>query len=119
MVTVNDWNNLVEEVYGRPYNFQQQYGCQPRQMFHLYVPCAYADDDEMYDEIPEEVNGEVMGVKFEKWLERDPKQPLKGINDDYLLTLFWYRNFYPDIYTVANDLYKKGLIERGDYIIKY
>jgi hypothetical protein len=31
--------------------------------------------------------------------------------------MFWERNFYPDTYTVANDLYDKGLIEAGDYII--
>jgi hypothetical protein len=28
----------------------------------------------MNDVIPEVLNGETMGVKFNKWLERDPKQ---------------------------------------------
>ena len=29
----------------------------------------------------------------------------------------WERNFYPNIQAVANDLYKKGLLETGDYWI--
>lgn len=34
------------------------------------------------------------------------------------INLFWMRSFYPNIQTVANDLYKQGLIEAGDYSIK-
>ena len=57
-----------------------------------------------------------MGVKFEKWLERDIKQSVEGRTDWYI-SLFWERNFYPNIQTVANDLHEKGLIEAGDYTI--
>lgn len=33
VIEVSDWDNLVQETYGRPYNFQQQYGCQSRGEF--------------------------------------------------------------------------------------
>jgi hypothetical protein len=71
----------------------------------------------MNDSIPEIVNGDIMGVKFKTWLDRNPKQPIVDQEFDWDLSLFWERNFYPDIQIVANDLYKKGLIEAGDYII--
>lgn len=71
----------------------------------------------MNDSIPEVVNGEERGVKFDVWLTRDPKQPIPEQTADYQLALFWERNFYPSLEMVANDLYKKGLIEAGDYTI--
>lgn len=117
MIEVSDWDKLVTETYGKPYNFQQQDGCQSRGIFHLTIPSEYACDDEMNDEIPEIINGEIMGVKFKKWLERDPNQPVAG-RTDYGIGLWWDRNFYPDIHTVANDLHKRGLIEAGEYSIE-
>lgn len=27
LIELCDWDNLVKETYGRPYSFQQQYGC--------------------------------------------------------------------------------------------
>ena len=90
----------------------------------------------MNDSISEIINGDEMGVKFNVWLARDPKAPLnptdeelkscsyyfngdkeKWKNDPSHIELFWQRNFYPSIYMVANDLYEKGLIEKGDYTI--
>lgn len=117
MINCWDWDKLVQDTYGKPYRFQQQDGCQPRGVVNITIPSEETCDDEMEDEIPEVVNGEVMGVKFAKWLERDPKQPVDG-KTDYSIGLWWDRNFYPDIQTVANDLHKRGLIEAGDYTIK-
>lgn len=118
-VDLYDWDKLVEETYGRPYSFQQQDGCKDRGHFRISIPNKYTEDEEMNDSIPEEVNGNEMGVKFKAWLARDPNQPLSNPEDqyDWSLRLFWERNFYPDIYTIANDLYNKGLIEAGEYII--
>jgi len=115
MIEVSDWDNLVSETYGKIYSFQQQDGCQERGTFHLTVPSDYTEDDEMNDSIPEEVNGDEMGVKFDVWLEKDSK--LHNFGSDWENELFWERNFYPDINTVVNDLHKKGLIEAGSYII--
>lgn len=116
-ISVQDWDALVEETYRRPYSFQQQNGCQSRGIYTLTVPSEYDDEEDMNDSIPEEVNGDIMGVKFEVWLARDPNQPIKDQKYEFQLELFWERNFYPNIETVANDLYKKGLIEAGEYVI--
>ena len=115
MIEVQDWDGLVESTYGRPYSFQQQDGCKSRGTFKLTIP-EEVDEDFGHDDIPEKINGNVMGVKFSKWLERDPKQPV-GNEDSSWISLFWERNFYPDVQMVANDLYERGLIEAGDYII--
>src|ERR1035437_128242 len=114
VIEVQDWDRLVQDTYKRTYSFQQQEGCQSRGSFHISIPSDYTNDEEMNDSIPEVVNGEEMGVKFDVWLQREPNQPVNG-ETDYHLDLFWERNFYPDIHTVANDLYNKGLVEAGDY----
>lgn len=119
VVDVDEWDKLVSETYGRPYSFQQQYGCRGRGNFILSVPCESLNEKEMNDSVPEIVNHARMGVKFQKWLERDPKQMLTGDGDGdtFSLGLWWERNFYPDIQTVANDLHEKCLIEAGNYLI--
>ena len=116
-IDCGDWDDLVCETYGKPYNFQQQYGCQSRGKFHLTIPSEYTEDEEMRDSIPEVINGSKMGVKLSAWLNRDPKEWNGKEEDERFLDLFWERNFYPDIQVVANDLYKKGLIEKGEYVI--
>lgn len=119
VIELNDWDELVKETYGRPYSFQQQYGCQDRSRFDISFPNTDAEweEAEMHESIPEKVNGEIMGVKFETWLARDPKQPIVNQEHDYQLELFWERNFYPSVYTIANDLFKRGLVEEGDFEI--
>ena len=114
VVEVQDWDELVEETYKRPYAFQQQDGCKSRGSFRFSVP----DEAEDYenDTVPEIVNGEERGVSFKAWLERDPKAPIEG-RQDYMIGLWWERNFYPDIQMIANDLHEKGLLEADDYTI--
>jgi hypothetical protein len=118
VVSCQDWDELVEKTYGRPYKFQQQDGCRQRGVYRITVSSDGAEDFEE-GEIPEEVNGSVMGVSFKAWLARDPKKELPGKDDkdDFSLKLFWYRNFYPSIEMVANDLHAKGLLPEGDYTI--
>lgn len=117
VIDVGDWDALVEKTYGRQYNFQQQDGCKERQRVYITIPDG-ADDYEN-DTVPEIVNHNDMGVSFEAWLARDPKQPLSGEKDTYnwSLGLWWDRNFYPSVQMVANDLFERGLIEAGDYTI--
>lgn len=115
LIDVQDWDALVTETYGRPYSFQQQDGCKERQLVSITVPCECEDFEN--DTVPEIVNGDEMGVSFKAWLARDPKTPLPDRDDTFGLTLWWERNFYPDVQMVANDLYEKGLIEAGDYLI--
>lgn len=119
MIDVQDWDELVEKTYGRIYSFQQQDGCKSRGTETFRVPITnpwdYANT-----EISEKVNGSKMGVSFKAWLERDPSQKLN--TDDKWdrengLALFWERNFYPSLESVAQDLYEKGLIPAGEYTI--
>ena len=115
LIDVQDWDALVTETYGRPYSFQQQDGCKDRDLVAITVP-EECDDFEN-DTVPEIVNGDEMGVSFKAWLARDPKTPLPDRDDTFGLTLWWERNFYPDVQMIANDLYEKGLIEAGEYLI--
>jgi len=118
VIEVQDWDELVQETYGRPYNFQQQHGCQSRGLVHISVPEEYTEDEDMHDSIPDDkVNGEEMGVKFATWLARDPKQELTEDSSSWAIGMFWERNFYPDLNTVINDLHAKGLLEEGKYVI--
>jgi len=117
MIHVSDWDKLVEETYGRPYSLQQQDGCQSTGLVYLTVPKEEDDDLDMHAEIPEEINGPTMCVEFAAWLERDPAKPLADQEYDWELTMWWERNFYPALQIVANDLYRKGLLEEGEYTI--
>lgn len=116
VIDVSDWDDLVEKTYGRIYSFQQQDGCKPRGKHHLTVP---GDPEDMFenDSVPEEINGDEMGVSFKAWLARDPKEWNGKPEKRLCLDIFWGRNFYPDVQMVANDLYAKGLIPAGEYVI--
>ncbi len=119
VIDVDEWDSLVVETYGRPYSFQQQDGCKDRGVEYLTVPDPYDYDSEMNDEVEEKVNGPDEGVKFAKWLERDPAQKLsdRDDQDNWALELWYDRNFYPHISTIANDLHSKGLLDAGEYMI--
>lgn len=116
VIDVQDWDTLVQQTYGRIYSFQQQDGCKGRHRVYLKVPDTPYDFEN--DALPEVVNHEDMGVSFKAWLARDPKQMLSSDPEySFGLSLWWGRNFYPDVQMVANDLFEKGLIEAGDYVI--
>jgi hypothetical protein len=118
LITEQDFSELVSKTYNRRYDFQQQDGCKDRGTEHITVPTKNPFDYKN-DSIPEVVNGNKMGVSFKAWLARDPKKELPGEDDkdDFSLELFWERNFYPSVDMVINDLYEKGLLEAGEYII--
>jgi hypothetical protein len=118
VIDVQDWDDLVQKTYGKPYLFQQQNGCQPRGIYNLTISDSNRyNDDDWPETVPEKINGEKMGVKFSAWLARDPKEWNGKKEDERFVDMFWERNFYPDIDMVANDLCKKGLIEPGEYVI--
>ena len=111
-----DWSEFVSNVYSRPYVLQHQGGCMDRGTVSITVPIESPYDFDN-DTIPEEVNGSTMGVSLKSWLERDPSQPVGEEVEQWAIDLFWERNFYPDLEAVADDLYKKGLLEAGEYVI--
>ena len=120
IIDVNDFDNLVQETYGRPYSFQQQDDCKERGIYSITVPCNNPYDFEN-DSVPEVVNHQEMGVSFKAWLERDPKQHLNTDDEwdrKHGLSLWYERNFYPSEDMVVNDLYEKGLLDSGQYEIK-
>ena len=57
LIDCSDWDDLIKETYGRPYNFQQQDNCKERGTESIIVPCDYVSDYKN-DTIPEVVNGE-------------------------------------------------------------
>jgi len=133
VIDVQDWDKLVEQTYGRKYDFQQQDGCKDRGQIDITVPCENPFDYEN-ETVPEVVNHGEMGVSFKAWLERDPSQLIpfdsRYISKSWTPTdedmkemqnqdtqLWWERNFYPSVDMVINDLHAKGLIESGEYVI--
>lgn len=112
IVSDSDFDSLVENTYGKKYCFQQQEGCRDRGQYRLSVPEKYAEDYDN-DEIEIQVNGDEMGVSFKAWLAQEENFYVDEFSD----RLFWYRNFYPSLEVLVNDLYEKGLIEAGDYIL--
>lgn len=120
VIQLNDWDYFVKRVYGKIYAFQQQDGCQPRGTYFFSVPDEWYEDFEA-TEIPYKINGKEMGVSFETWLNTDPEDTKKYFEEprltDFNNRLFWYRNFYPDIGMIINDLHSKGLLESGEYMI--
>jgi len=124
VIDFRDWDNLIKETYGKIYSFQQQDGCKGRETFDFSVPVNRYEleeqEDYMNESIEEKVNGKIMGIRFEKWLKRDVDETLKDEADGdqkFMINLFWERNFYPSVLTVIDDLYKKRLIEDGEYLI--
>lgn len=116
-ISLQDWDALVRKTYGKPYDFQQQDGCKQRETVHLSAP--WDDEDYENDTIPEEVNGEKMGVSFKAWLARDPQQKIADGGDDLWRThLWWSRNFYPRVGMIINDLHSKGILPEGDFSIE-
>lgn len=118
-IDMSDFDDLVTKTYGRHYMLQQQDGCKDRGVENFTVPNKHPYDYKN-DTIPEEVNGDEMGVCFAAWLARDPNQKLKSKDkwdNEHGLSLFWERNFYPSLDMVVNDLHSKGLLLAGEYQI--
>jgi hypothetical protein len=121
IISDSDWDTFIEEIYKRPYCFQQQDDCRNRGLYYFTVPSEDVYDDDMHDYVPEIVNHEDMGVKFANWLARDPSKLLPKDPDEIYtspdsdLLMWWHRNFYPDLETLVNDLHAKGLLAAGEY----
>jgi len=115
---LSEWDELVEETYGKIYSLQQQDGCVDRGIRYFKVPLhlTYVFDYEN-DTVPETLETDKIGVSFKAWLARDPKQLLSEveIQSSNTLILWWYRNFYPELSMIVQDLYSRGLLPEGEY----
>lgn len=106
MVDCGDWDAFVMEVYGRPYDYQQQDGCRSRGVMSFIA--STGDIFWGYDDAtPEELMGNEynMGVSLKSWLTADPTDR----------SIKWDRHFYPEIEELAQDLCKRGLLPAGRY----
>ena len=122
-VSVSDWDTFIKKVYGRPYSFQQQEGCQSRGVRPLSVPELSElpedpNDWEQHEVFDPEKPEACMGVPFDTWIARDPKEPYKGMEYDFQLEFWWKRNFYPHTDMLVQDLVKRGLLKPGEYLIR-
>lgn len=114
-ITLEEWDDLVIETYGKPYSFQQQDGCKARGQRKIRIPSECVEYENTT--IPDRINGSKMGVSFASWLDRHPKE-WNGVQENKrFIDMFWERNFYPHIQMLANDLHEKGLLEAGQYVI--
>lgn len=118
-MSCQELDDLVEKTYGRCYTFQQQDGCKNRGYEAFIVPnsCDFEVHDYENDSVPDIINGREMGVSFEAWKARDPKEWKGDPEDERFIDLFWARNFYPAPQVLLNDLHEKGLLEAGEYVI--
>jgi hypothetical protein len=118
LIDDSEWSDFVSEIYKRPYNFQQQEGCRERGVYPFSVPISNPFDYKN-SKIPETTSTNQEGVSFEAWLSRDPSLKLKSKidNDPLSLNMWWHRSFYPFVDMIVDDLYKRGLLEEGEYII--
>jgi hypothetical protein len=116
IIDVQDWDDLVIKTYGKVYTFQQQDGCKERGNCYITIPSNPYDYEN--DAVPDKINGSEMGVSFAAWLARDVKEWNGESSESPYIELFWERNFYPDVQMIANDLYERGLVQEGEYIIE-
>ena len=113
LIDAYDFDELVRSVYNRHYCYQQQDGCKEEGIEYFDVPME--EEDYNNSTIPIEINGSEMGVSFTSWLNKDINE--KFFEESWRDNLFWSRNFYPHFSMIINDLYKKGLIEKGSYVM--
>lgn len=113
LIEDSDFDKLIEETYGKPYCFQQQDGCKDRGVHRFSVP--HEPWGEYPKEIEIEINGSEMGIDFDTWVNHDINDKFFG--EKWRNDLFYERNFYPEFWKLVNDLYARGLIEKGSYVL--
>ena len=118
-VSDSEWDKLVNETYGKPYELQQQQNdCYENgSRIEFEVPFSSSEPYSKFENatLPYEINGEKMGVSLESWVATDEDSFPYGYK--YEKDLWYGRNFYPHYEEIANDLYNKGLLQAGNYVI--
>jgi len=112
VIEVSEFDKLVFDTYGKPYSFQEQDGCKGKGKKYITVPCIE------HDYKADNIQGERKGVSFKAWLNKDIDEPFGKRKSKIDNALFWFRNFYPHVSMIINDLFAKGLLEKGEYAIE-
>lgn len=98
------FSKYVSELYGRPYQLQQQGDMLAQESsVALIVP-----EPEDWNENP----------SLAEWLAATPPEE-QGLGLSELLNeeMRWERQYYPSLEAVGNDLHARGLLDVGYYII--
>lgn len=103
------WNNFVRKVYGVPYDISVQ---EIEDSFEFTVPIRGAEDyqNESYDDIRKKGEN---GVKFGVWASTKPV----GVEKDSAEMQNWEMEFYPCFDMLVNDLFTRGLLPMGNYVM--
>lgn len=109
MYNIIEWDDLVTSTYNKPYSFLRQEGYRDRGIYPFCVPIEYIEDyeDHEYDGIEDDL----MGVSFKSWLNADLS------NLSFQEKRFCETKFFPNVSMIIEDLYKKGILKEGEYII--
>lgn len=115
MIDVKDFDRLVEDTYKKPYTLQlQELSKSP---LRIVVPDPDAEDYE--NNATPTIYNQLIGVSFKKWLETDPATNLPGDYHGFYTKSWWEYSFFPNLGIVINDLHAKGLLDEGEYYIKF
>ncbi len=110
LIWESDFSKMVSEVYGRPYRFQQQGDMKGQDSIEKFEVSDFDDETD-----PDEYfRGAYSLPSLADWLAAEP--PTKE-NYSHAEELRWDREFYPPFEEVVHDLYKRGLIDKGNYAL--
>jgi hypothetical protein len=102
LIHESEFSKLVREIYGRPYQFQQQGDMMGQNTIRRFS-------------VPAEPMGDHwQAVPLQEWLDATPPADEPG---NFKERLRWLREFYPEMEDIVNDLHARGLIEKGDYAL--
>lgn len=122
LVSDHDWDEFITATYKKSYCFQQQAGCRDRCTYEFSLPleCEPGGYELDLEDVPATLKTFAMQTTFAKWLERSEKEPLSSDTSQSksALELWWQRHFYPAPEVIADNLYKRGLLPAGDYVIE-
>ncbi len=111
-ISMDDWDELVQKTYNRPYSVQQTEGCYENESS---IPFRIHGNEKDTGAVDAHRGS---GVSLKEWLERDPTEPFEGQRHDWELTMFWEQTFYPRFHELVYDLACRGLLAPGEYRIQ-
>ncbi|MEU7631747.1 hypothetical protein AB0C34_17415 [Nocardia sp. NPDC049220] len=93
-----DFSRFISQVYGRPYQLQQQREClSQNSLVEFTVPAE---------------ESECSGPSLAQWQATPP--PTRGDSREQVR---WKREFFPQLEDVVNDLHTRGLLPAGEYAL--
>lgn len=106
LIEEREFSALVTRVYGRPYRLQQNMMLGQDTIYPLTVP-----EPEPVDESHE--------PSFAEWASQDPDLDADGHpwRHAWEKEIWWEREFYPPFSALVNDLYERGHLPMGTFML--